>query len=294
MAHDAGYIIHLNTRKTSVQSPVPLPSAAYPTIDGHTRLVPLLAYPSEHVRTPALFNSYCAARGLNAVMFALKVPPAHLQSTWQSLRHIENLAGVVVTIPHKAPVAALVDSLEGAALHMGVCNVARRGADGRFVGRMYDGIGFVAGLVSQGIDIRGRRAALFGAGGAGTAIAHALCHQGLAHLHLVNRTQAKAEALARELSALYPNVTVHATLADPSALDLAINGTALGLHAGDALPFDPATLGPATVVAEVVMQPDTTALLQRASDLGLRVHRGVHMVQTQVQLLAEFVLGPRG
>jgi shikimate dehydrogenase len=277
-----------------VLAPDLLPSATHPLIDGHTRLVPLLAYPSEHVRTPALFNSYCAGRGLNAVMFALKVSPSHLQSTWQSLRTIENLAGVVITIPHKAPVASLVDSLEGAALHMGVCNVARRSADGSFVGRMYDGVGFVAGLASQGIEIRGRRAALFGAGGAGTAIAHALCHQGLAHLHLINRTPAKAEALARELAALYPNVAVHATLADPSMLDLAINGTALGLHAGDALPFDPATLGAATVVAEVVMQPDTTALLQRASDLGLRVHRGIHMVQTQVQLLAEFVLAPHG
>jgi len=292
MTQDISYISTLE--RHAVHAPDLPPSAAHPSIDGHTRLVPLLAYPSEHVRTPALFNSYCVAHGLNAVMFALKVPPAHLQSTWQSLRNIENLAGVVVTIPHKAPVASLVDSLEGAARHMGVCNVARRGADGRFVGRMYDGVGFVAGLVSQGIDVRGRRAALFGAGGAGTAIAHELCSQGLAHLHLVNRTPAKAEALARELAALYPNVAVHSTLADPSALDLAINGTALGLHAGDALPFDPATLGATTVVAEVVMQPDTTALLQRASDLGLRVHRGIHMVQTQVQLLAEFVLAPRG
>lgn len=265
-------------------------AASVPSINGLTRIVPLLAYPSEHVRTPALFNSYCASRNLNAVMFPLKVSPANLESTWRSLRNVENLAGVVVTIPHKTHIASLVDSLDGAASHMGVCNVARRTNDGRFVGRMYDGVGFVAGLASQGIDVRGLRVALFGAGGAATAIAHELCRQGVAHLHLVNRTQAKAMDLARQLAPLYPCVEIHSSLSSPAALDLAVNGTALGLHESDPLPFDPDMLGTGTVVAEVVMQPDITALLRQASARGLRVHRGIHMVETQVQLLAEFVL----
>lgn len=261
------------------------------SINGHTRIVPLLAYPSEQVRTPAMFNSYCAKHGLNAVMFPMKVSPAALQDTWQSLRSIENLAGVVLTIPHKTEAAKLVDELEGAARHMGVCNIARRSEGGRFTGRMYDGVGFVAGLQAKGIEVKGGRAALFGAGGVATAIAHELCHQGVSVLHLVNRTPSKAEELARQLRLLYPHVHLHCRLLDPVELDIAINGTALGLRSDDPLPFDPAMLAPTATVAEVVMQPDITPLLQRSSEMGLRIHRGVHMVEAQVQLLVDFVLG---
>jgi shikimate dehydrogenase len=290
LMHDTGYIIQPTYQEQHLQtaSTPPSPTAG---INGATRVVPLLCYPSEHVRTPALFNAYCVAQGLNAVMVPFKVPPAALRTVWEALRLTENIAGLVVTIPHKTEIAALVDTVEGAAAHMGVCNVARRTGDGRFIGRTYDGEGFVGGLLAQGIEVRGRQVALFGAGGAATAIAHELCAQGVQALHVINRTPARAIELARHLGLLYPAVRVQGGQPAPRELDIAINGTALGLHAGDALPFDPAAFSGQTVIADVVMQPDVTPLLERASALGMRIHRGVHMIEMQVALLADFVLG---
>lgn len=268
-----------------------LPVAA---IDGRTAVVPLFAWPSEHVRTPTIFNRYCAARGLAAVMVPWKVAPAALPAAIATLRQLENVPGFVVTVPHKIAVASACDALEGVAEVMGVCNVVRKAADGRLVGRMYDGLGFVRGLADQGIAVAGQSALIAGAGGVATAIAYELAAAGVRRLAVLNRSRARADTLVATLAARFPALELNVNPADLRDWDLAINGTSLGLKADDALPFDVARLAAHAVVAEVVMQPDVTPLLVRAAARGLRTHKGVHMLMTQVQLLVEYTTGKHG
>ncbi len=258
-------------------------------ITGTTRFTPLLAHPSRHVRTPGVFNAECAARGLDMVMVPLDVTPAGLAATVAALRGVANLAGMVVTIPHKGAVAALCDRLTGAAEMLGVCNIIRREPDGSLTGAMFDGEGFVAGLRQEGYEPSGKSVLLVGAGGAAAGLAHALAAAGVARLTIANRSPDKAEALASDLRAVFPGVNIGAGPADPAGYDLAINGTSLGMHEGDALPFDAARLLPGTLVAEVVMQPDVTPLLTAAAARGCRVHKGVHMITAQVRLLVDFL-----
>lgn len=260
-------------------------------IDGRTRVVVILAYPTHHVRTPAFFNARAAALGLNAVLVPWQVSPEQLPEALEGLRQVENLAGVIVTVPHKQRMAQLCDALEGIAADLEVCNVARRTADGRFVGRMYDGVGFVAGLCGQGIDPAGKRVLLLGAGGAATAVAAALLDAGARQLTIVNRTRDKADVLVAQLKVSRPDAAVTSAESTAGYWDLIVNGTSLGLKPDDPLPMDPATLDPHSIVAEVIMQPAETPLLLAAKARGSRIHRGEHMVTAQIDLLLDYLLG---
>jgi shikimate dehydrogenase len=263
-------------------------------ISGKTRVVVHLTYPAKHLRTPEFFNPLLERLGHDGVLVPWEVSPANLATAWEGLRGIENLAGVIVTVPHKLEVATLCDELQGTARLLNVCNVAKRLPDGRFSGRMFDGDGFVRGLKKHGHDLTGKRVLLLGAGGAATGIAHALLAEDLRELVISNRTPAKAQALAQELRPLFPGRTINAGAADATGFDVVINGTALGLKADDPLPLPVDTLAPGTLVGEVVMNPDMTALLSAAAERGCVIHKGAHMITGQIDLLAQFLFTESG
>ena len=155
---------------------------------------------------------------------------------------MKNLGGFVATVPHKTVIAALCDELGDAGRAIGSVNVVRREADGRLIGNMFDGAGFVAGLRAQGHDPAGRRALLVGAGGAAGAIAFALAEAGVASLTIANRTRSKAEEIMARVTKFFPDRPIRVGTADPTGHDLVINATSLGLKAGDPLPIDTDTV----------------------------------------------------
>lgn len=171
---------------------------------------------------------------------------------------------------------------------LGAANFARRNPDGTLTGTNTDGAGFLVGLRDHGFDPAGKRAILCGTGGVGRAIAFALSRAGLSRLDLMNRDRAKAAALAADLRLAAPACQVH--LAEEGAVamaDLLINATSLGMKPGDPLPLDPAGLGAQTTVAEVIVQPAMTPLLQHAANLGCPVIGGAAMLKPQPRLVAE-------
>ncbi|MBL4598138.1 MAG: shikimate dehydrogenase [Rhizobiaceae bacterium] len=259
-------------------------------ISGTTKIAVLLSHPSTHLQTPPRFNERCVERGIDMVLVPWDVAPADLTDAWQGLRQIQNLAGVVVTIPHKETVAGLCDTLATEAAAMGVCNVARRFPGGKFLGEMYDGRGFVAGLLKSGHRLKDKTVLLLGAGGAATGIAHALAQAGVSELRIANRTRAKAVILVAAVAARFPALTVTASDPDVAGVDVIINGTSVGMHAADPLPVDLSNMAKGTVVAEVIMSPDVTTLLSTAQERGAKIHKGVHMVDAQIDLLINHLL----
>lgn len=258
-------------------------------ITGHTKFVPLLAHPSTHVRTPGVFNGTCATRKVDMVMVPLDVPPIALPDIVQSLRQVRNLAGFVVTIPHKTAIAALCDRLVGAAARVGACNVVRKDPEGSLTGAMFDGEGFVAGLRHQGHDPAGMNVLVLGAGGAASGVAHALLGAGVSSLTIQNRSVEKASQLREMLKLHFPDADVALFDGDPGGCDMVVNGTSLGMKPDDPLPFEVADLPENALLAEVVMQPDVTPLLAAAQALGHPIHKGIHMVEQQVDLLIDFL-----
>ena len=258
-------------------------------ITGTTRLYAIIGDPIAHVRTPMAFNDYFSARNIDAVCVPVQIGRDDLPRGWAGLKSMINLDGFIVTAPHKAEAAQLCDKLEGDGMHTKVVNAVRREPDGSFSGTLLDGRGFVSGLIKQGHQVKGRRFYMAGAGGAGTALAYALADAGAAALTIHNRTRSRAEKLVTDVGAAYPDIEVRVGNADASGHDIVVNATSLGLKPDDGHAFDLASADPAALVAEVVMKPDMTPLLIAAEKRGHAIHFGIHMLDSQLGLMMQFL-----
>lgn len=253
----------------------------------------ILADPVAHVIGSDVLNRDFAARGLDVAVSPLHVAPDGLATVVLAIRRMQNVAGFGCTIPHKRAVAALLDELTPEAQAVGAVNFVRRGAEGRLTGHNVDGAGFLRGLAGHGVDVAGRRVLVVGAGGVARAIACSVGRAGASELVIANRDGAKAAALAATVARVAPDCRVSAlapgAAATPEAFDLAINGTSLGMKPGDPLPFDPSRLTPDTVVAEVIMTPAVTPVMEQAAARGCRTVPGLAMLEPQAALVADFL-----
>lgn len=260
-------------------------------ITGTTRLFTIVADPVGHVQAPQMLNEYFAAHGIDGVLVAIHVSLQDLPAVIDGFRVTRNLGGFVVTMPHKTALASLCDEIRPAARAIGAINIVRRTADGRLIGDMLDGAGFVTGLRAQGHEPRGKRLLLVGAGGAACAMAYALAQAGATRVTIANRTRAKAEDVVRRVLHDFPQADVAVGDADPRGYDMVVNATSLGMKPGDALPLDVTRLQPQTLAVEIITQPEVTPWLAAARERGCRVHIGKHMLRAQIELMARFMCG---
>ncbi|SDF31344.1 shikimate dehydrogenase [Salipiger thiooxidans] len=257
-------------------------------ITGHTRLYGILADPVAQVKTPQVMAEVFARHGVDGVLVPMQVAPDGLRQVVDGLRRMKNFGGFIATMPHKPAMLGLCDVIEGDGARIGAVNCVRREEDGRMVGAMLDGIGFVTGLRQAGIEPSGRRILLAGAGGAASAIAFALAEAGAEALTILNRTAARAEDLAARVAAAYPSCATSGTgtAGDVGGYDLIANATSAGLRAGDPLPLPVEALHAGQVVAEAIMEPAETPLLAEARARGATVHPGLPMLRCQIELMA--------
>lgn len=257
-------------------------------ITGSTTVFAIAADPIAHVKTPQRLNNLLRERGVDAVMVPFHVAPDALPGLFAGIRGLANLGGIVVTVPHKEHAATLCDALTPSAQLSGAVNAVRL-RDGVLTGGNFDGLGFVAGLRSQGHDPAGRHVYLAGLGGAGKAIACAVADAGPASLRLYNRSADKALSFAAHLGRRYPGLAISVASATPEACDIAINATSLGLNDTDPLPFQLDALAAGTVIADAVMSRVDTPLLRAAAARGCRTHPGLYMLEGQIAEIARFL-----
>ncbi len=260
-----------------------------PDITGRTRIFAILADPVAHVRTPQGINALAAAAGYDGVMVPIRVAAGDLPCVVAGLRGVANLGGFVVTVPHKTAIVPLLDRLSAAARRVGAVNVVRREADGALVGEILDGVGFVAGLRAAGHEPRARSVYLAGAGGAACAVAFALAEAGASRLTVFNRTAERTAGLLTRLQTHFPDLPLASGTRDPSGHDIVVNTTSQGLHEGDAWPTDVGALTPDQLVADIIMEPEVTPLLAAAAAVGCRVHPGMPMLRSQLDLMADWM-----
>ena len=263
-------------------------------VGGDTRLFAIVGDPIAQARSPLVFNEIFQRMGANAVLVPMQIPSAALATAIAGLKAIGNLDGIVVTVPHKIPLAGLVDRLFPIAQKVGAINCMRRTESGAWVGEMYDGEGFARGLRKQGHEPRGMSVFQAGAGGAGKALAHALASAGVKSLQLIDVDKTKQQALVAELARTYPDLNVSSGNAEPTGVDMVVNATPCGMAAGDPLPFSLDRLDRSALVADIIMKPERTQLLRQAEERGHRIHLGRHLLENQAEIVAEFFgLKPR-
>ncbi|MDE2616686.1 MAG: shikimate dehydrogenase, partial [Burkholderiales bacterium] len=240
-------------------------------INGDTEMIAHLGFPTHSFKAPLIYNPYFESVGVNAVVVPMGCRPDAFAEVLRSLFRLENIRGALITMPHKVSTVGLLDEVTRTARVAGACNAVRRTADGRLVGDMFDGEGFVRGVRRKGMVLAGARALVVGCGGVGSAIAASLAAADLAELALFDVQDISAQALAQRLRTEYPQLKVTTGSRDPAGFDLVVNGTPLGMNPGDPLPVDVERLSPQTFVGEVVMRTEMTAFLAAAQARGCRI-----------------------
>jgi shikimate dehydrogenase len=257
-------------------------------ITGKTRLLAIVGDPIDKARSPEGFCRLFELNGYDAIMIPVHVASGDLAAVMAGLKAMQNLDGIVATMPHKVAAMAFADDVLETGRLVGAVNAIRRRPGGGWEGDMFDGRGFVAGLRAHGHDPRGKRVALLGAGGAGAAIAVSLCREGIASIRVHELDRAKAERLVAILRGAFPPVDARADEPDLAACDLLVNATPVGMQPDDPLPWDLAGLRPGTIVGDVTTKPEVTPFVAAARAKGAAAVTGRDMYEGQVRELGAF------
>jgi shikimate dehydrogenase len=247
------------------------------------RLAAVIGHPVAHSLSPVIHRAAFAASGIDWGYAAFDVAPGRAAEAIDAMRLL-GIAGLSVTMPHKADVAAAVDRLAPSAAALASVNTVSWDG-GQLVGSSTDGDGFVASLADAGVDVAGRRIVVLGGGGAARSVIDALGRAGAGSIVVVNRTGARA----REAAALAACAVV-GTPEDVRGADVVVNATSVGMgvDAGAAtpadMPCDPALLAEGQVVADLVYHPLETAWLAAARGAGARPVDGLGMLVHQAAL----------
>ena len=238
--------------------------------NGTSAVIAMIGDPVAQTVLPGRLNALFAARGVDAVVAPFALQADAVAPFLEMLRGWRNCRGAVVTAPHKQAVRAHLQSVSEAAAVTGAVNVVVRDSEGGLVGSNIDGAGFVAAMAGNGVLPAGRRAIVFGCGGAGAAIGRQLLVEGARSVLLCDRDRDRARKLAARLGGI-------AEACDPpgsvARFDLLVNATSVGLF-GAGLVHDLDGLSRDALVADVVTEPPMTPFLVLAASKGARVQTG--------------------
>ncbi len=258
-------------------------------LDGATRVHFIVGDPIAQVKSPAGVSQAFAARGHNAIVVPAHVRPQDLRSWFEGISLAHNVDGIIVTVPHKFACYALCDTTSERAGFLQSVNTLRRDAQGRWHGDMFDGLGYVQALRDKGCEPSGKRALLVGAGGAGSAIAHALITAGVSQLAIHDANPQRANLLMQRLSGLERGQVVVGSN-NARGYDIAINATPMGMRPGDAQPIDSQTFSAQQFIGCVITVPAVPPMIEAARSLGCNTLTGADMFEQVRALMVEFLL----
>lgn len=257
-------------------------------ISGTTSLIAHLGVPTESFRAPLIYNPWFESRGIDARVVPMGCEIEDYPAFLPLLFRLRNVGGALVTMPHKVTTVSLLDEASPAVLIAGSCNAVRRDADGRLVGDMFDGEGFVRGMRRKGRGVAGSRALVIGSGGVGSGIAASLAQAGVAEIGLYDSRDSAAEQLGERLRRHCPGISIRTGSNDPAGWDVVVNATPLGMNPGDPMPVDVSRIDPAAFVGEVVMKQAETPFLAAARERGCVTQIGADMLFEQIPAYLEF------
>jgi shikimate dehydrogenase len=248
------------------------------------RRLAVLGYPVAHSRSPAMQNAALAELGLAGGWSyeAIEVAPEELESRVREMVG-EGFAGANVTVPHKGAALALADEASETAREIGAANTLSFAA-GEIRADNTDAQGLLDALPGSP---RGAAVLVLGAGGAARAVVWALLREG-AEVGVWNRTELRSRRLCEELGGQPVAVP------DPSAYELIVNSTAVGLGGEDPfeeLPLEAGDFAPSHTVVDMVYGGEQTPLLAAAQAAGAAVVDGIEVLVRQGALSLQIWTG---
>ena len=260
-------------------------------LSGATRVHFIVGDPIAQVKSPAGVTQALAERGHNAVVLPAHVAPERLATWHAGVSAAQNVDGIIVTVPHKFAAFGLCASTSERATFLRAVNTMRRNVDGSWHGDMFDGLGFVEAMRDNGCAPHGKRALLVGAGGAGSAIAHALLLAGVSSLALADTSKLRRTTLIDRLNWLKLAPVTHGTT-DPTGYDIVLNATPMGMKEGEPYPVDVTKLDASMFVGCVITAQAVSPLIAAARERGCATMTGADMFGRVRDLMVDFLLVP--
>ncbi len=245
-----------------------------------TRAACIIGWPVRHSRSPKMHNWWLKHHGIDGEYRMEEVPPQEFPAFVQNLRS-RGYVGANVTLPHKEAAFELTEPDERARA-VGASNTLWYD-NGVLRSTNTDVEGFIGALDAgaRGWERSTGHAVVIGAGGAGRAVIWGLLERGIERIHVVNRTYARAVAMAQR----YGDRVVPEHWENLNRLlegaGLLTNATSLGLKGNPDLDIDLSGLAPGAVVADINYVPLETKLLAQARRLGLKTADGLDMLLYQ-------------
>lgn len=260
-------------------------------ITGHTELIGLMAYPIRHSSSPAMHNEAFAYLGLDYAYLAFEVDNSTLEDAVKGLRALK-LVGSNVSMPNKTVVHKYLDELSPAAQMCGAVNTIVND-NGKLVGHITDGTGFMQALKDNNIDVIRKKMTIAGAGGAATAIEIQAALDGVKEMSIFNIKDKFWDNAVATVEKINTNTSCKATLYDLADLDalrreiedsyMFTNATGVGMKPleGKAVIPDKSFLRPELIVTDTVYSPAETELLKMAKEVGCKRMNGFGMMLFQ-------------
>ena len=250
-------------------------------IETHAPRAGVAGWPVDHSRSPTIHRYWLREFGLAGSYERFAVQPAEFREFAARIGR-NGLVGANITAPHKETAYLLCDRRTPVADALGAVNTFWR-EDGRLWGDNTDVAGFLANMdeSAPGWDERAKLAVVLGAGGAARAIIYALISRRFERIVVVNRTQARAEALAAQFGSSTKAATWAALPAELAEADVLANATTLGMVGQPPLAVELDALPDRASVADVVYVPLRTPLVEAARARGLRAVEGLGMLLHQ-------------
>ncbi len=269
-------------------------------IDASTKLIALLGKPVRHSLSPIMHNAAFKDKDLNYVYLAFEVDKENLGKVIEGAKAM-GIVGFNVTIPHKIEIMKYLDKLDKEAELIGAVNTIKINKD---IAKGYntDGLGARKALEEKVGEVKDKKILIFGAGGAGRAVAFELAKNNF--VIIANRTIEKAKQLAEEIkNKLNTEVEYSGLNVDTEDIDIIINATSVGMKKGDK-PLLTADKLKNKIVMDLVYTPLETPLLKEAKKanaiaidgLGMLIYQGALAfkiwtgVEPNVKVMREAIL----
>jgi shikimate dehydrogenase len=238
--------------------------------------------PVKHSLSPLIHNAGYKALGIDSEYeyTAENITPEDLQDFADKMRS-QNIAGVSCTIPHKEAIIPYLDEIDDTAKSIGAVNTIVN-KNGVLRGYNTDCTGAMEPL-AKALDLKGVKAAVIGAGGAGKAFVYGLTNAGC-KVTIYNRSLDKAKSLAIHFGCEFKPLSEQS---DIKEADIICNTTSIGMDTDDT-PVDGSNLHSGQVVFDIVYSPAQTRLLREAKAAGARTIPGTEMLLQQA--FAQFKL----
>lgn len=261
-------------------------------ISGHTGLLALIGSPVGHSGSPAMYNYSFQKLGLDYAYLAFDIKVDEVKDFIDSMRLLK-MKGGNVTMPCKTEAAKYMDELSPAAKIIGAINTIVND-NGKLIGHITDGEGFINNLRDHGVEIKGKKITIAGGGGAATAIQVQCALDGAREITIFNikdKFFEKTLETAKKIREAVPECIVNVyDIADTKKMteeiqssDIFANATIVGMKPMDnqSVVKDLSAFHKNLVVADAVYNPEETKLLREAKEAGCTCIGGKGMLLWQ-------------